>query len=264
MVATAWSPPGAPSSWRLTAAQFTVLRDDPELLGVASAIAPDRVPPLLFTAAATSLILALEPDPLRGWFPRAGRAATSARSGDSPPSTEPSASITETSCSQLCARASLPDERSRSLCRLRAGAERGSRFAARDGARGCREPVPGWPFTSTVTATSSALPGGDPVHIGAQDSPVSVEVELRGELAPRVPRELPAVVDRVGIDVEPLDLNDPVGPQLAGGVHPPGDRRRDPVSRGGPGDARESRAQRCAEMRASCCPRCSRQYPRGR
>src|SRR5215471_2542689 len=73
MIARAWSPPGAPPSWELTAAQFASLRDDDELLAIASAIAPDRLPALLFAAAATSLILALEPRPLRECFPRLDR-----------------------------------------------------------------------------------------------------------------------------------------------------------------------------------------------
>ena len=76
MVATAWSPPGAPASWRLTALQFGLLRDDPELLGLAASIPADRLPPLLFTAAVTSLVLALEPQPLRESFPRLGQPQT--------------------------------------------------------------------------------------------------------------------------------------------------------------------------------------------
>jgi hypothetical protein len=44
LVAAAWSPAGAPPSWRLTAAQFEALRDDRELLMVAAAIPPDRLP----------------------------------------------------------------------------------------------------------------------------------------------------------------------------------------------------------------------------
>src|ERR1700733_3422012 len=72
MVAAAWSPPGAPASWRLTAAQFAALRDDPELQAIAATIAPHRLPPLLFAAAASLLVLELEPEPLRDWFPRVG------------------------------------------------------------------------------------------------------------------------------------------------------------------------------------------------
>src|SRR5947207_3485059 len=73
MIAAAWSPAGASASWELTAAQFQVLRDDPELLRVAATIPPDRLPPLLFQAAASLLVLELEPDPLRGWFPVVGQ-----------------------------------------------------------------------------------------------------------------------------------------------------------------------------------------------
>ena len=72
MVAAAWSPPGAPASWALTAAQFAALRDDPELQAIAATIPPERLPPLLFAAAASSLVLELEPEPLREWFPRVG------------------------------------------------------------------------------------------------------------------------------------------------------------------------------------------------
>jgi hypothetical protein len=43
MVATAWSPPGAPPSWRLTAAQFEALRNDEEMLAIAATIPPDRL-----------------------------------------------------------------------------------------------------------------------------------------------------------------------------------------------------------------------------
>ncbi len=74
IVAAAWSPPGAPPSWRLTAAQFEALRDDRELLGIAATIPAERLPPLLFEAAASFLILTHEPRPLRDWFPRVGEA----------------------------------------------------------------------------------------------------------------------------------------------------------------------------------------------
>jgi hypothetical protein len=49
-----------------------VLADDRELLALAATIPPDRLPPLLFEAAATFLVLELEPQPLRSWFPRVG------------------------------------------------------------------------------------------------------------------------------------------------------------------------------------------------
>src|SRR5262249_38547865 len=72
MVAAAWSPADAPATWALTAAQFEALRDDSELLALAATIPPERLPPLLFTAAATFLVLERSPRPLRDWFPRLG------------------------------------------------------------------------------------------------------------------------------------------------------------------------------------------------
>ena len=207
MVARAWSPPGAPSSWGLTAAQFAVLRDDPELLALASAIPRDRLPPLLFAAAATSLILALQPDPLRGSFPRLGEAQ--------PPLDRRFAAEYRSFCLdhpdqllQLCA------EHRYQMNEVGRCADFVPALSA--GADSQREMV----LVDVGTGAGLALhfdryhyvfraPGREPVRIGAQDSPVTVEVELRGELTPRVPHELPAVVDRVGINVEPLDLNDP-------------------------------------------------------
>jgi hypothetical protein len=62
-VAAAWSPPGAPASWRLTASQVESLRDDRELLALAATIPPDKLPPLLFSAAAAFLVLELRPEP---------------------------------------------------------------------------------------------------------------------------------------------------------------------------------------------------------
>jgi hypothetical protein len=49
--ADAWSPPGAPESWGLTAATFAAIADEEALLDLAAAIPPDRLPPLLLAAA---------------------------------------------------------------------------------------------------------------------------------------------------------------------------------------------------------------------
>lgn len=57
---------------QLTAAQFATPRDDRDLLAIAAEIAPARLPALLFSAAATSLVLEFAPFPLRDSFPRVG------------------------------------------------------------------------------------------------------------------------------------------------------------------------------------------------
>ena len=207
MVATAWSPPGSPPSWRLTAAQFAALRDDEDLLELAGMIPAERLPPLLFSAAATSLILAREPEPLRGWFPALG---------EPQPRLHPAfAEHYRTFCLEhsddllgLCAR---------------------HRYQMNEVGR-CADFVP--PLTQAAderrdvalvdigTGAGLALhfdryryayrpASGEPLHVGAPSSPVTLDVELAGAMTPRLPAELPAVADRVGIDIEPLDLADP-------------------------------------------------------
>ena len=206
MVATAWSPPGAPASWRLTALQFGLLRDDPELLGLAASIPADRLPPLLFTAAVTSLVLALEPQPLRESFPRLGQPQT-------PPAADFAAAY----------RSFCLDHRERvlELCA-------GHRYQMNEVARCADFVVPLAAATGAEreltlvdigTGAGLALhfdryryrfvsPGGNVRTVGPSDSPMTLDVQLRGDLAPRVPERLPRVIDRVGIDVEPLDLTE--------------------------------------------------------
>jgi hypothetical protein len=42
--------------------------------------------------------------------------------------------------------------------------------------------------------------------VGAPRASLTIEVEVRGEVWPPLPRRLPHIVDRVGFDIEPLDL----------------------------------------------------------
>ncbi|MBV9424419.1 MAG: DUF2332 domain-containing protein [Solirubrobacterales bacterium] len=205
-VAAAWSPPGAPSSWRLTAAQFEVLRDDEELLALAAAIPPDRLPPLLFQAAATFLVLELEPHPLRDWFPRVGEAQP-------PLPADFNAHY----------RAFCLDHRDRLL-------EVSSlhRYQMNEVGR-CADVLPalspaaqdprGIALVDLGTGAGLALHldryrygyrrGGNTDSVGDAGAAVVIETELRGEVAPPIPAALPRVSHRVGIDVEPLDLTDP-------------------------------------------------------
>ena len=207
MVATAWSPPGSPPSWRLTAAQFAALRDDEDLLELAGAIPAERLPPLLFSAAATSLILALEPEPLRDWFPRLG---------------EPQPLLAPEFAARYRAFCLEHADALLELCARH-------RYQMNEVGR-CADFVP--PLTQAAderrdlalvdigTGAGLALhfdryryayrpASGEPLHVGARSSPVTLDVELAGALTPRLPAELPAVADRVGIDIEPLDLADP-------------------------------------------------------
>jgi hypothetical protein len=203
MVAAAWAPPGAPASWRLTAEQFRTLRDDEELLRAAATIPPDRLPPLLFQAAATFLILELEPEPLRGWFPRVGE--------PQPPLGADFASHYREFCLghrdgllELCA--------SHRYQMNEVGRCADLLPALTPGAAEDRELV----LVDIGTGAGLALhldryrylyKGADPAAVGPPSSPVLIETEVRGQHPPIGPT-LPRVVERIGIDIEPLDVSD--------------------------------------------------------
>ncbi len=71
-VAAGWSPPGAPDSWRLTAALFRVIAAHEELLGRPAVLPPDRLPALLASAAISFLVRRDRPAPLAAYFPEPG------------------------------------------------------------------------------------------------------------------------------------------------------------------------------------------------
>lgn len=207
MVAAAWSPTGAPPSWRLTAAQFEILRDDPELLAIAATIPPDRLPPLLFSAAANFLVRTLDPDPLRDWFPRVGA---------------PQPPLGRGFVGEY--RAFCLDHRDRltELCAVH-------RYQMNEVGR-CADVVPalapairdGRQIILVDVGTGAGLalhldryryvyrgPEAQVIAIGPDDADVVIETEVRGPLAPPVAATPPVVVGRFGIDIEPLDLSDP-------------------------------------------------------
>jgi hypothetical protein len=74
-VAGGWSPPGAPRSWRLTAALFEAIAADDELLEHLAVLPPDRLPALLAGAAVAFLVRRDQPVPLAGYFPEPAAAA---------------------------------------------------------------------------------------------------------------------------------------------------------------------------------------------
>ncbi len=207
MVASAWSMAGAPLSWRLTAAQFETLRDDGELLNIAATIPAEKLPPLLFGAAATFLVQALRPEPLAGWFPVAGEPQP------------PLGAAFPAEYRQFCL-----DHRDRllELCSRH-------RYQMNEVGR-CADVIPalaplvsdGRDLVLVDVGTGAGLglhldryhylyrgPGGRHSSVGDPGSSLSIEVEVRGEHAPDLPSALPAIAARVGIDTEPLDLSEP-------------------------------------------------------
>src|SRR5882724_3784384 len=76
-VAAGWSAPGAPESWRLTAALFETIAGHPDLPDRLAALPPDRLPALLASAAISFLVRRDQPAPLAGYFPEPGAAQPS-------------------------------------------------------------------------------------------------------------------------------------------------------------------------------------------
>ena len=207
MVAAAWSPPDAPPSWRLTAAQMEALADDEELLSLAATIPPDRLPPLLFEAAATFLVLELEPQPLRSWFPRVGEPQPPLDPGF-PGAFRDFCLDHRDRLLELCAR---------------------HRYQMNEVGR-CADVVPalaplvseGREVVLIDLGTGAGLglhldryrylyrrAGAETLSLGDADAGLALEVELRGPHSPPIPPSLPHVRDRIGIDVEPLDVSRP-------------------------------------------------------
>lgn len=204
-IAAAWSPPGGPASWQLTAAQFEILCHDEELLAIAATIPPDRLPPLLFEAAASFLVLELEPLPLRSWFPRVGEPQPQLDAGF-----------------QAAYREFCLDHRER-LLELCAG----HRYQMNEVGR-CADLLPA--FAPAIEAggemvlvdigTGAGLAlhldryryvyraGEQASAVGDPAAAVVLETELLGSRLPPLPSAMPRIADRVGIDVEPLDLGD--------------------------------------------------------
>jgi hypothetical protein len=206
MVAAAWSPPGAPGSWRLTAAQFEALSADDELLALAATIPPDRLAPLLFSAAASWLVLELEPQPLRDWFPRVRQ-----------PQPELGAQF------QPEYRAFCLDHRERllELCDRH-------RYQMNEVGR-CADLLPALSpaiadereiaLVDIGTGAGLALhldryryvfrgAGGSVQTVGDPRSPVVIETELRGSEPVPLATALPRIAERIGVDIEPLDIRD--------------------------------------------------------
>jgi hypothetical protein len=206
VVAAAWSPPDAPATWALTAAQFATLRDDRELLGIAARIAPERLPPLLFSAAATFLVRATEPEPLRGWFPRLGEPQQ--------PLGPPFAAEYRSFCLdhrdrllEICERHRYQmNEVGRCahlLPALAPAIASGRELALIDIGTGAGLAL----YLDGYRYTFGA-PDGAARALGDPGSAVELVTEVRGTGRLRLPDALPSLADRVGIDIEPLHVSD--------------------------------------------------------
>jgi hypothetical protein len=206
-IADAWSPPDAPQSWWLTSATFAAIAKQRVLLELAVAIPPDRLPPLLLAAALEYLVRA-EPDaPIARHYPVPG--------GEQPPP-DPALGA------ELAAFAAARSDRIAQLCEAH-------RYQMNEVGR-CVDVLPALgmiaaaddrPIALVDLGTGAGLglhldryrytyraPDGATRTVGDPAAAVHLSCDVRAG-APPLPTSVPVLADRVGIDVEPLDLADP-------------------------------------------------------
>lgn len=201
-IAAGWSPPDAPSSWALTAETFRAIAGDTTLLGLATAIPPERLPPLLLSAAVRYLIAQTDPQPLARYYPAPGSGQPPLDGGFRP-------------ALAAFARAQAPE-----LARLC----REHRYQMNEAGR-CADVLavlgdiaPDRPLALVDLGTGAGLglhldryryrfgTGPGARTVGDPSSPVLLTCAVRG--TPPVPSRVPELTARVGVDAEPLDLAD--------------------------------------------------------
>lgn len=203
-IADAWSPPGAPESWWLTAATFAAIAEEEPLLDVAAAIPPDRLPPLLLAAAVQFLASGTELD---RHYPQPG-GAQPPRDAAFGAELAAFARLRRAELADVCARHRYQmNEVGRSADVLPVlaaiAADQGRPLALVDLGTGAGLGLNLDRYHYTyVDADGARRVTGDP------DATVRIECTVRTGVPP-VPARIPVVAERVGVDIEPLDVADP-------------------------------------------------------
>lgn len=202
-IARGWSTPGAPQSWALTAAIFDTLARDEQLLTVAADIPSERLPALLFCAAACYLIHE-EGSGLARYFPIVGQPQPAIDAAFAP----------DFRAFCLAHRFDLLDVCSRRRYQMNEVA-RSTQVALALGVVGAGSPSTGIAFIDLGTGAGLGLhldryhhrlSGGR--RLGDRASSVVLDCETAGPFPPIDPCTLPPIGWRVGIDLDPLDLGD--------------------------------------------------------
>ena len=203
-IARGWSGLEASPTWQLTASLFQCLADDAELLALAAVIPPERLPPLLFAATVHRVVARHREEPFAVYFPVPG--------GDQPPLDHRFAGRYRAFC--LEHRDELSHLQSRRLYQMNEVA-RCTQVALALGVLARRQPGRELALVDMGTGSGLGLyldryryTMSDGRRWGPADSPVHIDCELHGPLRPRLP-PAPAIRHRVGIDLNPLDLDDP-------------------------------------------------------
>lgn len=202
-VAGGWSPPDAPESWRLTAALFTAIGGHEELLEALSELPPDRLPALLASAAISYLVRRDQRNRLARYFPDPGQVQPAFDSGFYAPA-----------AGFISAR--LPDIVA--VCRQH-------RYQMNEVAR-CTQVALGIAAMTTPGNVPVALVDlgtgaglglqldryryliGGQLPVGPVQAGLTLACELHGAGQPPAP-DLPQIASRVGIELDPVDLEEP-------------------------------------------------------
>src|SRR5262245_973274 len=199
-IATGWSAPGAPPSWALTAGIFNALARDGDLLAIAARMPPDRMPALLFCAATCYLVAEQEPTDLVDYFPDAGPRR----------SVDPGfRSALRSFC--LPRRAEILAVGARHRYQMTEVA-RSPQVALALGIIGRRHP------TATIALVDIGASAGfglwpdrydhrtsDGRRLGDPTSPLVLRCTASGT-APPMADVLPTIAQRIGVDIDPIDL----------------------------------------------------------
>ncbi len=216
-IADAWSPPDAPESWWLTAATFAAIAEHDGLLDLAEAIPEDRLPPLLL-AAALGLMVAQEPaEPIARHYPVPG-------GHQPPPDPGFGAELAAFAADRRGRLATLCATHRYQMNEVGRSADVLPALAAAAGGR---------PIALVDLGTGAGLglhpdryhytyrtAGGAVSTVGDPAAAVRLECRVRTGTPP-LPPAPPVLAERVGIDIEPLDVADPaVAAWLAACVPP--------------------------------------------
>lgn len=200
-VAAGWSPPDAPPSWALTAELFRAIAEDDVLLDLAAALPPDRLPPLLLSAAVRFLVGRDRPDPLAGYFPTPGSGQPTLDAGFRP-ALAAFAREHAGELAQLCAahRYQMNEVgRSADVLAVLGDIDTDRPLALVDLGTGAGLGLQLDRYRYAFAADGRTRTVGDP------DSPVALHCTVRAG-DPPLPATVPTIAARVGIDVEPLDV----------------------------------------------------------
>ncbi|HEY2549261.1 MAG TPA: DUF2332 domain-containing protein [Streptosporangiaceae bacterium] len=212
-VAAGWSPPDAPRSWQLTAALFRAIAAHDELLGELARLPPGRLPALLASAAVAHLVRRNGPDPLAGYFPEPGGRQPGFDDGFYPLAS----SFFSENIGEIMA-----------TCRQHAyqmnEVARCAQIAL--GVAAVAPAVPEFALADLGTGAGLGLhldryryQVGD-LAIGPRGARLLIDCELRGAGRPPASR-LPAVARRAGIELSPVDLDDPAAREWLQSCAPP-------------------------------------------